>query len=399
MYLVKKIIDRCERSSSDWRTGATGGRTMKIEQADYDKAGKTALVEEIFWLSGKGLLTSVKWIIRGSDAERIAYRIEDLQDFYRLWQMEDAQFCPKQRRICMYQERLRQELEQPFQKKWMDDYLECLLEKLKGGVLPKDLEKLSVYLSSLRGIDQLTEPVFKRIFSKRWLGNSKTFEREAEKHIITIARTWCKEIDEGMDDKTVLSQLYIEEYAQELAVKGPLKILLSDFQIDLSAFLYGTVLNSETLKYGEICMEQAKIRRVVTIENKANFISVSYDPSTLYIFSHGYFSPREKEFLIRLRNVLDKNGCVEYFHSGDMDYGGICIFEYIRKRIFPDVKPLDMDAAVFEKYRKYTEKIEDSTKEKLAKMEVSQDMRDLAAKILESGRVLEQEILLVQWEG
>ena len=31
MYLVKKIIDKCEKSSADWRPGASGGRTMRIE--------------------------------------------------------------------------------------------------------------------------------------------------------------------------------------------------------------------------------------------------------------------------------------------------------------------------------------------------------------------------------
>ncbi len=395
MYLVKKIIDKCEKSSADWRPGASGGRTMRIEQADYDKAGKTVLVGEILKLKEMGLLSDVKWVIRGSDAERIAYRVEDLQGFYRLWQRENVSFCPKQERISIYQERLKQELQQQFHKEWIADYIKWLLERLMRGALPGDLEKLALYLPSLRGIDSLTEPVFKRVFSKRWLGNSKTFEKEAEKHIITLARTWCKEIDEGMDDKTVLSQLYIEEYAQELAVKGPLKLVLSDFKIDLSVFSYGAVLNSETLKYGELCEEQTDIRRVVTIENKANFISASYEPHTLYIFSHGYFSPREREFLIRLRDILEGNGHAEYFHSGDLDYGGIRIFEYIRKRIFPEVKPLNMDASLFEKYKEYTEKIEDGTKAKLARMEVSGEMSALAEKILESGCVLEQECLLI----
>ena len=75
MYLVKKIIDKCEKSSADWRPGASGGRTMRIEQADYDKAGKTVLVGEILKLKEMGLLSDVKWVIRGSDAERIAYQI------------------------------------------------------------------------------------------------------------------------------------------------------------------------------------------------------------------------------------------------------------------------------------------------------------------------------------
>ena len=130
MYLVKKIIDKCEKSSADWRPGASGGRTMRIEQADYDKAGKTVLVGEILKLKEMGLLSDVKWVIRGSDAERIAYRVEDLQGFYRLWQRKNMSFCPKQERICIYQERLKQELQQQYHKEWIADYIRWLLERL-----------------------------------------------------------------------------------------------------------------------------------------------------------------------------------------------------------------------------------------------------------------------------
>ena len=330
------------------------------------------------------------------NVEKISYRVESLPDFYRLYQTHHPEFSPKCERIKDYQKRIQNELERRFHKEWITDYYSWMLEKLGRGEFPKDLEKLDIYIPALRGIDNLEGPVFKRIFSKKWLGNSKMFEREAQQHIITLARAWCKDIDEGMDERAVLSQLYIEEYAQELAVKGPLKLELSGTVIDFSVFLYGTVLNSETLKYGTICKEQPDIRRVITIENKANFVSAVYEPHTLYIFSHGYFSPRERDFLIKLRDVLEEREETEYFHSGDLDYGGIRIFEYIRKRIFPKVKPLYMDADIFEKYKAYGEKIGANTKKKLADMEVSEEMADLSRKILESGCVLEQELFLIE---
>ena len=104
----------------------------------------------------------------------------------------------------------------------------------------------------------------------------------------------------------------------------------------------------------------------------------------------------ERDFLIKLRDVLEEREETEYFHSGDLDYGGIRIFEYIRKRIFPKVKPLYMDADIFEKYKAYGEKIGANTKKKLADMEVSEEMADLSRKILESGCVLEQELFLIE---
>ena len=47
MYLVDRIIERCENSSRDWREGATGGRTLRITQEDYDVCGKEELIEEV----------------------------------------------------------------------------------------------------------------------------------------------------------------------------------------------------------------------------------------------------------------------------------------------------------------------------------------------------------------
>ena len=81
---------------------------------------------------------------------------------------------------------------------------------------------------------------------------------------------------------------------------------------------------------------------------------MEYDPEILYIYSHGYFSPLEREFLKKLQRVIEGKD-VEVFHSGDMDYGGIRIFEYIQKHIFPGIKPLQMDVETYEKYEEYDE--------------------------------------------
>ena len=55
MYLVKKIIEKCEHSSRDWREGATGGRTLRITQEDYDLCGKQELIDEARKLEAAGL--------------------------------------------------------------------------------------------------------------------------------------------------------------------------------------------------------------------------------------------------------------------------------------------------------------------------------------------------------
>ena len=55
-------------------------------------------------------------------------------------------------------------------------------------------------------------------------------------------------------------------------------------------------------------------------------------PKVLYIFCHGYFSPKEVRFLQMLMKTAPEE--IQCYHWGDMDYGGIQIFLYNEKEYF-----------------------------------------------------------------
>ena len=293
--------------------------------------------------------------------------------------------------------KLEKEISEGFQKEWIEKHLEETLARLEKGEFPREAEKMDDYLAVFRGIDTLEEPVLKRIFSKQYLRDSKKFERELERHVLTVARKYCSDITEDMDSRTALEQLMIEEYAQELAIKGPLKLKIwkgpEAKRVDLSDFVYGTVLNSQTLKHAVVELDQPKLRKVITIENKANFISMPYEADTLYIFSHGYFSPLDREFLRKLARAMEGKG-VEYYHSGDLDFGGVKIFEYIRNQIFPEVQPMLMDVETYEKYEEYAEPLSRECLKKLEKTDVPL-LEEVVQKMLETGKGIEQESFLI----
>ena len=371
MYLVDRIIERCENSSRDWREGVTGGRTLRITQEDYDACGKEELIEEVQRLERAGLVTVKKWVVPDSDVELVAYQVEHLPDFYRLADSESGEeYWPKQAKVNYYIRMIDQELSEGFQKEWIENYLEKLKERIAEGDLPKNIEKLEKYLDCYRGLDSLEEPMMR----------------------------YCPEITADMDIQTVLEQLLIEENSQELAVKGPLKLKIwkgsEAKRVDLSDFTYGVVLNSQTVKHAMVEVEQPALKKIVTIENKTNYLAMEYDPEILYIYSHGYFSPLEREFLKKLQRVIEGKD-VEVFHSGDMDYGGIRIFEYIQKHIFPGIKPLQMDVETYEKYEEYAKTISKETMEKLEKVNVPL-LEELKEKLLETGKGIEQESFLIE---
>ena len=162
--------------------------------------------------------------------------------------------------------------------------------------------------------------------------------------------------------------------------------------IDTSVWRYGTVLNADVLKSAKLLPKQ-NIEKVVTIENKANFMAAAYEEGTLYIFSHGFFSPKERRFLVKLSETLGDTK-VTYYHSSDLDYGGMKIYAYIKKHIFPKLKPLYMDAETFYQYKDRAETQEEKYLEKVRKMDVPEELQELKACILQTGSTIEQESML-----
>lgn len=411
-WILGNIVKQIESGTESWRAESRGGKSLANEQGElYDKKHlKSDVLQEAEQLQHKNLI-QIKWAdgYRGSDIERIRYRLEDKEKFYALYQQEvDAEFLPKQEKIRLYQEFLRNQLAQ-VKKLWIRAYYQDLLERSENK-RKKDLLELLAdekkYAPCFEGLDQLTESVFKRIFSKKYLGNTKTFEQEMQSHVISTAKKFCPDVEKEMDDTTVLQQLWIEEYAQELSLKGKLHFCLkeengSTQEINTECYRFGTTLNSQTLEHAEI-KEVQNIQKIVIFENKANYISAPYKDGILYLFSHGYFSPKECRFLKQLHQVLkNQTSCeVQYFHSGDLDYGGIKIFQYIRKTIFPELEPLQMDVETYEAYQEFTEVIDPETLEKLKRVQdENPQIQELIRKLLETGKGIEQECFLIEKRG
>ncbi|MFR5321026.1 MAG: Wadjet anti-phage system protein JetD domain-containing protein [Mediterraneibacter gnavus] len=411
-WILGNIVKQIESGTESWRAESQGGKSLSNEHGElYDKKHlKSDVVQEAEQLQHKNLI-QIKWAdgYRGSDIERIRYRLEDKEKFYALYQQEvDAEFLPKQEKIRLYQEFLRNQLAQ-VKKLWIRAYYQDLLERSENK-RKKDLLELLAdekkYAPCFEGLDQLTESVFKRIFSKKYLGNTKTFEQEMQSHVISTAKKFCPDVEKEMDDTTVLQQLWIEEYAQELSLKGKLHFCLkeengSTQEINTECYRFGTTLNSQTLEHAEI-KEVQNIQKIVIFENKANYISAPYKDGILYLFSHGYFSPKECRFLKQLHQVLkNQTSCeVQYFHSGDLDYGGIKIFQYIRKTIFPELEPIQMDVETYEAYQEFTEVIDPETLEKLKRVQdENPKLQELIKRLIETGKGIEQECFLIEKRG
>lgn len=386
MTLIDLMIDQYERSSK-WNRDFTGNTSFRIEEKHYKSIGKNSLLQEAKKLEEDRLL-KIRWVkgYYNEDIEKVEYPLAHIEYFYQLASRVPKYKLVEQKlnMVSVYYDQIKSS--------WIRLYTEEeIFIRLNKGTDNHEFEVLQELYQCLKALDQLESPIFKRVFSKKYLKNSKKFEKELQDKIIRIARKYHEDIEDMMEDTQVLSQLFIEEYAQELAVKGSIILEVSGSRVDTGVFPYGTVLNTQTLKNAVILNNQ-QITKVLSIENKANFLVEPFEEGTLIIFSHGYFTPVEREFLIKLRDKLSGQK-VTYLHSGDLDYGGIRIFQHIRKRIFPKVQPYRMDAETFDRYISYGEPIEQGTLDKINRLDEPL-LKPVIERIIDLNQVIEQEAFL-----
>ena len=211
---------------------------------------------------------------------------------------------------------------------------------------------------------------------------------------MTVLDQYSPLVEEGMTADDILRVHGIKTYSQTLEWKGSLIYRIGNGSpIDSSVNIFGTVINAQTLEQA-VPSAAPGIRRIMLIENKANYESMDFRESTLYIYCHGFFSPKELKFLSALTEIADEN--IEYLHWGDMDLGGIRIFLYNQRKLFPGLKPYRMDE---ENYKAAVEggagiPLKKEKKEKLQKLDAG-CLENLKMLILENEMEIEQESLLL----
>ena len=194
-YLVRRILDKIESSSVDWRENASGNRSLKIQQEDFNRAGKSELLEEARMLEQRGLI-QIKWLEYGNDIEKITYCLKQAGRFYEL-----SGLTPKWERIQEEMQTLCKWSKQA-QTGWLKAYYEDQAASLEKGKQSPDLSKYGEQLfTCLDALEKLKEPVYQRVFSVAVLGSTKVFENVLRTRVVSILSTYHPDVDEAMNDK------------------------------------------------------------------------------------------------------------------------------------------------------------------------------------------------------
>ena len=164
----------------------------------------------------------------------------------------------------------------------------------------------------LNAVAAQQEFIWERVFSARVFHNSKTFQNEYKNSTVTILKNYSPYYEEEIDAETLLAAHNIHSYAQTLEWKGCLEYRLDNGNVvDTDENTYGTVINSQTMEHASVT-DLSGCKRIMTIENKANYESMIFSEETLYIYCHGYFTPKEVRFLKKIPELADAD--CEFLH-------------------------------------------------------------------------------------
>ena len=375
---------------------AVGGRSVLLRQAGE--------LEKLTGISGKII---VKWKAVRTEIEKITVSPDAIPLLCQVEQIED----PRERQLSQM-ELTESWKSRVAQADWLVPYYDHILERLNSGKLVKDVPGLEdpLFFLFLNKTAEEREPLYRRAFSAQvctiWNGIAQTkqseskitptkrFEKIYQSAVLSVLKQYSPLYEEGMSDEELLTAHGILTYAQTLEFKGAVSYRIDDGPaISTAAQIYGTMFNKQTLEIA-IPISIVGIRQIMTIENKANYEKMQFRPDTLYIFCHGFFSPPERKFLSRVVALAGTD--TEYFHWGDMDYGGIRIFKFLQKNLFPRLKPWKMDVTDYKMALQMGASIslEADKRERFEQMDAGV-LTPLKEAILKNGKEIEQELLLL----
>lgn len=286
---------------------------------------------------------------------------------------------------------------------WLLAYISGLIETILrkrsvGSLLPDNLKEIKDFLYALVAVDCLSEDeILERVFSIRCFGDSKRFETVIRARLINVLKRYLDDIDEDANDEEILRRIGIVKYPEHMEFCGAIQLELNKGIVDYTPLKFGTTVNAKDVRLGKFSISSTTTR-VLFIENRANFIDYIFhnkQMEELVIFHGGCYSPIKGLFFQKLISAALAG--TEFFHWGDIDYGGFSMLARLRRNILPEIKPYRMNEEELIKYRIYATSFEDAYSHKIKALKDFPELSDCinCLDFMISNRIkLEQEAML-----
>ena len=137
---------------------------------------------------------------------------------------------------------------------------------------------------------------------------------------------------------------------------------------------------------------------ILTIENLTNAETLTrmVDTNHLLIYTAGFPNRTVQALLLKIASL---HRTFHIRHWGDIDYGGIRIFEFLRRRYFPALSQYRMDVETFRAYLPFAQSLTHAQRKRLSGLLEQKDFSTwhrLIRMMLDEGKWVEQEVMLWQ---
>ena len=404
LVIINRLLDKYEKSRQATGEPCVRRRVSLKTEGLVEYHGREIDYRKAFHLAAENLqqqgLIQVEWLAgeQGNLIKSLHLKLDRLDAAYRAVGRSP-------------QSELLQKLTQQLavikpQREWMQSFLQDCLDEIARRrfpvQLPREAQKRDWLLASLQGIVANdaggdAAEMLERIFSKHYLGHSKLFEQQVRARLVGILRRYAPlpELDE---DDLLLLEAGLVRASGEVLLRGPLTLRLKGRGADVSSFVYGVALGPETLS--ELEIESCAASRLLSVENKATFrelIRCGLDESVLLLCLGGFAGSSKRRLLKKLAAYLGEQ--VSYGHWGDLDYGGLQIFQHLRQTCLPQLRPALMDADTYDEYAANGESFDAAYRQKLQGLrdnEKFSEFHELLDAMLQQGKALEQEAVPVE---
>ncbi|ACM11448.1 type I Wadjet antiplasmid transformation system protein JetD [Bacillus paranthracis] len=278
-------------------------------------------------------------------------------------------------------------------RQWYKEVQQSFQNNKTARINLNDVKGYELLVKALSRLEGLEDSIPKRTFSQLVFGDTKLFETTIQNRLLIIYKRYGD--IEYESDKEYLESIGILENIQPVYIKGNVDIRVRGEKIALGSFPGGFGLMDETIK--ELEIQYVHDESIMLIENMTTYYEqIKKNNNILFIYTGG-FPKKNVQQLLKKLNIYLENHPVPVYHYGDLDYGGIQIFEYIKRSFFSGLEPYMMDVATYRQFVKYGMEFGEGYEEKLLKMLENEQYslwHELIKEMLKEKKRVEQEVIV-----
>jgi hypothetical protein len=212
-----------------------------------------------------------------------------------------------------------------------------------------DLENttyLRQLLSALQGILTNEEECYMRELSMSLFNDSKVIEQMEAKMSSIITEFSPYDMPEAGEE--VLAEFNIYKNPSYIMLKGQGIVQLRNSRFDLMDIPHGIGINSKDLD--ALCfLRNDGVKKLITIENLTVFNRFS-EKGAVILYLGGYHNRARRQMIQSFYKVYPH---ITYYHWGDIDCGGMRIFDDLVKKTQIPFRPLNMDLTILNTYQPF----------------------------------------------